>query len=84
MKTAIAAKTAIAVALALLILASPRLLADETNTTEESASPASDKAEELAKETQNPVAKLISVPFQNNFNFNLGPNHVTQYILNVR
>ena len=25
------------------------------------------KTEELAKETQNPVANLISVPFQNNF-----------------
>jgi hypothetical protein len=33
--------------------------------------------EELAKQTQNPLAKLISVPFQNNFNFGIGPNHVT-------
>lgn len=29
---------------------------------------------ELAKQLQNPVASLISVPFQNNFEFNLGPN----------
>lgn len=28
-------------------------------------------AEELAKAVQNPVANLISVPFQNNTNFNL-------------
>ena len=32
-----------------------------------------DKEAELAKQLQNPVASLISVPFQNNFDFNLGP-----------
>jgi hypothetical protein len=37
--------------------------------------------EDLAKATQNPVANLISVPFQNNFNFGVGPNKVMQYIL---
>src|SRR5262249_17359055 len=42
------------------------------------------KTEELAKETQNPVANLISVPFQNNFNFGVGPNDATQWILNVQ
>ena len=31
------------------------------------------ETEKLAKGTQNPVASLISVPFQNNFNFGLGP-----------
>ena len=31
------------------------------------------QTEKLAKETQDPVAKLISVPFQNNFNFGIGP-----------
>jgi len=41
-------------------------------------------AEELAKEAQNPVAKLISVPFQNNFNFGIGPNNVVQYVLNFQ
>ena len=34
---------------------------------------AGESAEELAKKIQNPVADLISVPFQNNFNFNVGP-----------
>ena len=42
------------------------------------------KTEELAKETQNPVANLISVPFQNNFNFGVGPNDATQWILDVQ
>ena len=32
-----------------------------------------DDTEALAKATQNPVASLISVPFQNNTNFAIGP-----------
>ena len=32
-----------------------------------------DETADLAKATQNPVASLISVPFQNNFNFGIGP-----------
>jgi hypothetical protein len=31
--------------------------------------------EELVKQLNNPVSSLISVPFQNNFEFNLGPNN---------
>ena len=42
------------------------------------------QTERLAKETQNPVANLISVPFQNNFNFGIGPNDATQWVLNVQ
>jgi hypothetical protein len=41
-------------------------------------------AEELAKAVQNPVANLISVPFQNNTNFNYGPRDGTQNILNIQ
>lgn len=40
----------------------------------EETEPGGDEAAELAKQLQNPVASLISVPFQNNFEFNLGPN----------
>ncbi len=43
-----------------------------------------DSAEALAKQTQNPVADLISVPFQNNFNFGTGPNNAVQYVLNFQ
>jgi hypothetical protein len=43
-----------------------------------------DEETELAKKTQNPVADLISVPFQNNFNFGAGTNDATIYILNVQ
>ena len=44
----------------------------------------SESTEALAKDTQNPIANLISVPFQNNFNFGFGPNKVTQYVLNFQ
>ena len=40
--------------------------------------------EDLAKKTQNPVSDLISVPFQNNLNFGLGPHNRVQNILNVQ
>jgi hypothetical protein len=40
-------------------------------------------ADELAKLAQNPVGNLISLPFQNNTNFNFGPEGGTQNILNI-
>ena len=40
--------------------------------------------EKLAKETQNPVANLISVPFQNDFNFGAGPDRDMIWIMNVQ
>jgi hypothetical protein len=41
-------------------------------------------SEDLAKLTQNPVANLISVPFQNNINFNQGDLDGTQNVLNIQ
>jgi len=40
--------------------------------------------EELAKASQNPVAAMISIPFQSNTNFNSGPFNRTQEIFNVQ
>ncbi len=40
--------------------------------------------EELQKAVQNPVANLISVPFQNNINFGNGPFDRTQNTLNIQ
>ncbi len=45
---------------------------------------ADESEEDLAKKVQNPVADLISVPFQNNFNFNVGPEDDLQYVLNIQ
>ncbi|WP_019501471.1 hypothetical protein [Pseudanabaena sp. PCC 6802] len=53
----------------------------ETSITDKSA-PAD--TENLAKAAQNPIASLISLPFQYNFNFGIGPHDRTQYILNVQ
>jgi len=41
-------------------------------------------AADLAKAAQNPIAAMISVPFQNNLNFNVGPEDKTQNILNIQ
>ncbi|HIK17977.1 MAG TPA: neuromedin U [Leptolyngbyaceae cyanobacterium M33_DOE_097] len=38
----------------------------------------------MAKAAQNPIANLISVPFQSNWNFGVGPNNGTQYVLNIQ
>ena len=50
---------------------------------------ASDSTLELAKKTQNPIADLISLPFQNNLNFGYGAKDApesssTQYVLNIQ
>lgn len=39
---------------------------------------------ELAKKSQNPVAPMISVPFQNNTNFGYGPDKDVQNVLNIQ
>ena len=39
--------------------------------------------ENLAKAAQNPIADMISVPFQNNANFNVEPFDRTQDVLNI-
>ena len=41
-------------------------------------------ASDLAKKTQNPIADLISLPFQNNTNFNVGPDNRVQNVLNIQ
>src|SRR5262245_21268995 len=73
-------RTITAVSLVTLLLLASALRAEEP------AAPASKEEEsstELAKKSQNPVADLISVPFENNFFFNTGPEKRTVWDLNI-
>lgn len=42
------------------------------------------EAEKLAKQLQNPIASLISIPFQSNFDFNIGPLKGDRFTMNIQ
>ena len=42
------------------------------------------QADELAKKLQNPLASLISVPFQSNFDFGYDPADGSRWLMNVQ
>ena len=41
-------------------------------------------AQEIADKLANPVASLISVPFQNNLNYGIGPYNGSKYVINIQ
>lgn len=45
---------------------------------------AGESTSDLAKAAQNPIANMISLPFQNNLNFHVGPREQPQDILNIQ
>lgn len=56
-----------------------------TTSTATDESSANDQLADLAKKLNNPVASLVSVPFQNNFDFGAGPSgNGFQYKLNIQ
>ncbi|MEP5763206.1 MAG: transporter [Halieaceae bacterium] len=46
--------------------------------------PGENETEELARAVQNPIASLISLPFQTNTDFNYGPQDKTQSVTNIQ
>ena len=67
----------------LFILVFGQAYAQTPTTGQQQPSPQQPSAEALAKQTQNPVADLISLPLQNNFYFGAGSNNRTVYAGNV-
>jgi len=53
-------------------------------TSQGAADAAQAKAQNLNQAVQNPVSDLISVPFQNNMNFNVGPDDRVQNVMNIQ
>ena len=45
---------------------------------------AAESASDLARQIQNPIGDLISLPLQYNVNFGYGPNRGTQHVLNLQ
>jgi hypothetical protein len=46
--------------------------------------PAWSQNSDIAKQAQNPIARVISVPFENDFNPNTGPNKEDSYVLQMK
>jgi len=74
---------------AVLLIAMPSMAqtkgAEEVNLKDNGKKPATEASqEELAKAAQNPIANMISIPLQNNFNFNVGPKNEMQYVGNLQ
>ncbi len=78
----------LAAPLAAFLLACAPAHAQQATPDAGAAKPAADtagqSASDLAKKLQNPIGDLISVPFQNNTNFGVGPHGGAQDILNIQ
>ena len=67
----------------ILLLGITLLVTSVTFAQDEPATSTTD-ADALAKKLQNPIASLISVPFQGNFDFGYGPENGSRMVLNIQ
>src|SRR5450631_4792458 len=66
------------------LIFSPDILRAQGAEKPKEAPPAANEAAELAKKLANPIASLISVPFQNNTFYGIGPLKGTQNVMNFQ
>jgi hypothetical protein len=85
-KRSLAAWFACVAIAAMLLLPSTAQTSDDTEAYlgDGHVDPGEDETGELARAVQNPVADLISLPFQNNTNFEFGPKEETFNRLNIQ
>jgi hypothetical protein len=63
----------------------PLALADAASSSSDAAgNDEQSETAELAKKLQNPIASLISVPIQNNWDFGIGPKNAMRYTANLQ
>jgi hypothetical protein len=67
----------------LLLCAAPPLTVNAQQSASSQSSPA-DEQGDLARKLSNPVSGLVSVPFQFNWEQNVGPNEETRFVLNLQ
>ncbi len=71
--------------LAITVLSASSAFAQGTSGSSAAATPSPDNAADLAKALTNPIASLVSLPLQSNFDFHLGPNRDGfRYTLNIQ
>jgi hypothetical protein len=58
--------------------------AEQTSPHEEAEKTEAEHANDLALKLTNPIADLVSIPFQFNWNQGVGPNDATQMVLNIQ
>jgi hypothetical protein len=80
----LAENVVIGLAFVMIILSPGISLAQDAAKPKEGPTPAANEAAELAKKLANPIASLISVPFQNNTFYGIGTYNGTQNIMNFQ